>query len=48
MNAVLVQIWTASIAYYLLVWLKFKSKVGWGLLELTRLAPTMPPERLEL
>jgi len=47
-NAVLIQIWTALIAYLLLVWLKFKSKVGWGLLELTRLAQTMLLERLEL
>ncbi|OGR27202.1 MAG: hypothetical protein A2139_08645 [Desulfobacca sp. RBG_16_60_12] len=47
-NAVLIQIWTALIAYLLLVWLKFKSKVGWELLELTRLAQTMLLERLEL
>jgi len=47
-NAVLIQIWTALIAYLLLVWLKFRSKVGWGLLELTRLAQTMLLERLEL
>jgi hypothetical protein len=47
-NAVLIQIWTALIAYLLLVWLKFKSKVGWGLIELTRLAQTMLLERLEL
>jgi IS4 transposase len=47
-NAVLIQIWTALIAYLLLVWLKFKSKVGWGLLELTRLAQTMLLERSEL
>ncbi len=47
-NAVLIQIWTALIAYLLLVWLKFKSKVGWGLLEFTRLAQTMLLERLEL
>lgn len=32
-NAVLIQIWTALIAYLLLLWLKFKSKVDWGLLE---------------
>jgi putative transposase len=31
-NAVLIQIWTALIAYLLLVWLKFKTKAGWGLL----------------
>jgi putative transposase len=47
-NAVLIQIWTALIAYLLLVWLKFKSKVGWGLLELTRLAQTMLMERMNL
>ena len=47
-NAVLIQIWTALIAYLLLVWLKFKSKVGWGLLELTRLAQTMLLERCNL
>jgi len=29
-NAVLIQIWTALIAYVLLVWLKFKSKTGAG------------------
>jgi IS4 transposase len=47
-NAVLIQIWTALIAYLLLVWLKFKSKVARGLLELTRLAQTMLLERLDL
>jgi len=47
-NAVLIQIWTALIAYILLVWLKFKSKTGWGLLQLTRLAQTMLLERLNL
>jgi putative transposase len=40
-NAVLIQIWTALIAYLLLVWIKFRTKAGWGLLELTRLAQTM-------
>jgi hypothetical protein len=47
-NAVLIQIWTALIAYLLLVWLKFKSKLAWGLLELTRLAQTMLMERCDL
>jgi IS4 transposase len=47
-NAVLIQIWTALIAYVLLVWLKFKSKVAWGLLELTRLPQTMLMERCDL
>jgi len=48
MNAVLIQIWTALIAYLLLVWLKFRSKTGWGLLQLTRLAQTMLLERCDL
>jgi len=30
------------------LWLKFKSKTGWGLLELTRLAQTMLLERMDL
>jgi transposase len=47
-NAVLIQIWTALIAYLLLVWVKFKTKAGWGLLELSRLAQTMLLERLDL
>ena len=47
-NAVLIQIWTALIAYLLLVWVKFKTKAGWGLLELTRLAQTMLLERMDL
>jgi putative transposase len=47
-NAVLIQIWTALIAYLLLVWVKFKTKAGWGLLELTRLAQIMLLERLNL
>jgi transposase len=47
-NAVLIQIWTALIAYLLLVWLKFKSKVGWGLLEFARLAQIMLMERFNL
>jgi hypothetical protein len=45
---VLIQIWTALIAYLLLVWVKFKTKAGWGLLELTRLAQTMLLERMDL
>jgi len=32
-NAGLIQIRSTLIAYLLLVWLKFKSKAGWGLLE---------------
>jgi len=47
-NAVLIQIWTALIAYLLLVWVKFKTKAGWGLLELSRLAQTMLLERMDM
>jgi len=47
-NAVLIQIWTALISYLLLLWLKFRSKVEWGLLELSRLAQTMLLERCDL
>ena len=47
-NAVLIQIWTALIAYLLLVWVKFKTRVGWGLLDLTRLAQTMLLDRMDL
>jgi putative transposase len=47
-NAVLIQIWTALIAYLLLVWFKFTSRAGWGLLELIHLAQTMLLERLDL
>ncbi len=47
-NAVLIQIWTALIAYLLLVWLKFKSRVGLSLLEFIRLAQTMLLERCDL
>jgi len=47
-NAVLIQIWTALIAYLLLVWVKFKTKAGWGLLEFSRLAQTMLLERMNL
>jgi hypothetical protein len=46
--AVLIQIWTALIAYLLLVRVKSKTKAGWGLLEFTRLAQTMLLERLDL
>jgi len=47
-NAVLIQIGTALIASLLLVWLNFKSKAGWGLLELSRLAQTMLLDRCDL
>jgi hypothetical protein len=40
-NAVLIQIWTAIIAYLMLYWLKLRSKVGWSLLELIRMVQTM-------
>jgi hypothetical protein len=43
-----IHIWTALIAYFPLVWLRFKSGVGWGLLELTGLAQTMLLERCNL
>jgi len=44
----MIQIWTALIAYLLLVWVKLKTKAGWGLLELTRLAQIMLMERCDL
>jgi len=47
-NAVLIQIWTALIADLLLVWVKFKTKAGWGFLELPRLAQTMLLERMDM
>jgi hypothetical protein len=47
-NAVLIQVWTALIAYVLLFWAKLRSTVGWGLLELTRLVQTMLMERCRL
>lgn len=47
-NAVLIQVWTALIAYLLLFWAKLRSTVGWGLLELTRLVQTMLMERCRL
>jgi hypothetical protein len=47
-NGGLLQVWTALIAYLLLVWLKLKSRVGWGLLKLSRLAQTMLQERRNL
>lgn len=47
-NAVLIQIWTALLAYVLLIWAKLKSTAGWGLLELTRLMQTMLMERVNL
>jgi hypothetical protein len=47
-NAVLIQIWTALMAYLLLILIKLRSTVGWGLLELTRLVQTMLMERRSL
>jgi hypothetical protein len=47
-NAVLIQIWTAMIAYLLLLWLKLRSRVGWSILELTRLVQNLLMERCNL
>jgi hypothetical protein len=47
-NAVLIQIWTAMIAYLLLLWLKVRSWVGWSILDLTRLVKTLIMERCNL
>lgn len=47
-NAVLIQIWTAMIAYLLLLWLKVRSWAGWSILELTRLVQTLIMERANL
>lgn len=47
-NAVLIQIWTALIAYLLLLWLKVRSWAGWSILELTRLVQTLIMERCNL
>jgi len=47
-NAVLIQIWTALIAYLLLLWLKVRSRLGWSILELTRLVQNLIMERQNL
>ena len=47
-NAVLIQIWTAMMAYLLLLWLKVRSWAGWSILELTRLVQTLIMERTDL
>ncbi|MCX5894197.1 MAG: IS4 family transposase [Deltaproteobacteria bacterium] len=47
-NGVLIQIWTALIAYLLLLWLKLRSRVGWSILELTRLVQNLIMERCNL
>ncbi|WP_052301892.1 IS4 family transposase [Desulfobacca acetoxidans] len=47
-NAVLIQIWTALIAYLLLIWLKIKSTINIGILELSRLIQATLMERRSL
>jgi hypothetical protein len=47
-NAVLIQIWTALIAYLLLLWLKVRSWAGWSILELTRMVQNLIMERCNL
>ena len=47
-NGVLIQIWTALIAYLLLLWIKLRSRVGWSILELTRLVQNLIMERCNL
>jgi hypothetical protein len=47
-NAVLIQIWTAMIAYLLLLWIKLRSRLGWSILELTRLVQNLIMERCNL
>lgn len=47
-NAVLIQIWTALIAYLLLIWIKLKSRLGWSILEITRFIQTRLMERCRL
>jgi putative transposase len=47
-NAVLIQLWTAMIAYLLILWLKVRSQVGWSILELTRIIQNLLMERFNL
>jgi hypothetical protein len=47
-NGVLIQIWTAMIAYLLLLWLKLRSWAGWSVLDLTRLVQNLIMERCNL
>jgi hypothetical protein len=47
-NAVLIQLWTALIAYLLLLWLKVRSQVGWSILELTRIIQNLLMDRSNL
>ncbi len=39
-NAVLIQIWTALMAYLLILWIKLKSRLGCSVLEFTRFIQT--------
>ena len=47
-NAVLIQLWTAMIAYLLLLWLKVRSWADWSILELTRLVRALLMNRCHL
>jgi len=47
-NAVLIQIWTAMLAYLLLLWLKVRNWAGWSILELSRLVKILIKERTNL
>ncbi|WP_041283913.1 IS4 family transposase [Desulfobacca acetoxidans] len=47
-NAVLIQIWTALIAYLLLIWLKIKTTINIGILESSRLIQATLMERRSL
>lgn len=47
-NAVLIQVWTALIAYVLILWIKLKSRLGWSVLEFTRFIQTRLMERCSL
>jgi Transposase DDE domain len=47
-NGVLIQIWTAMIAYLLLLWLKLRSWGGWSVLDLSRLVQNLIMERCNL
>jgi len=47
-NGVLIQIWTAMIAYLLLLWLKLRSWAGWSVLDLSRLVQNLIMERCNL
>ena len=47
-NAVLIQIWTALIAYLLLMWIKLRSRLGWSILDFARLVQNLLMERFDL